>query len=361
MKKVIIADTIAKYDSENGHPFGHYMNFSKQYYRALSPNYEVLIACAKMVKHHLPGDIETIELKFAVKYKAKNGRMAKLVNIIKQQLNLMSVLLKEADLIIIQSPDSLLQLFPLAVYFGRKKILCVAYRDLLQKDNRLWRRAKRLLFAMYRRKISGIITGIEEVGRKYGLEYLVIPDYINLEDSPEKPNADFTYDLAILGINSRSKNLEDVVRSFRNTKYRVLIAGRFVDKTQLSEIKSISSSNVIIKDEYIDDKTYKDIMQKARFIALPYNPTTYKLQSSGVFYEALYSGTPVICSNTSFLKIVRERRLGYVYENSISESICILDNIEIYEAYRKNVISFVDEVQKESISKINYFIESRLK
>ena len=91
-------------------------------------------------------------------------------------------------------------------------------------------------------------------------------------------------------------------------------------------------------------------------MALPYDPKAYTLNSSGVFYDAIYHLKPVITSNTEFFKRVQENNLGYVYINSISESINILDDTKIYENYVNNIKNYVEKINKDNKNKLIEFL-----
>ena len=97
-------------------------------------------------------------------------------------------------------------------------------------------------------------------------------------------------------------------------------------------------------------------MQSTKFVAFPYNPMVYKLNSSGVFYDAIYHLKPVITSNTEFFKRVRENNLGYVYINSISESMNILDDANIYKDYVNNIKNYVENLNKDIKHKLIKFL-----
>lgn len=357
MKKLVIADIIGKYDKITGQPFGHYLNFFEQYSELLGKDYEVIVTASHRYKEFLSNKTNFIPLNFEIEYKLTRSKIRRLFNTTKQILNLVRVLSIKSDILLLQSPDSLLPLLPLAFFFGKKKIYIVFYKDLLQDGSALKRKAKKFLFSLYRKKISGVISGIEKVAKSYKLPYIVLPDYLKLNTAKNVKNSNMKYDVAVLGINSRSKDLIDVVNSFRNTNYKVIIAGKFVDQSFFEEVKSLATENIQIVNEYIDRKKYQEILSNSRFIALPYKPDVYKLQSSGIFYEAIYNSKPVICSDTSFFKIVREKNLGFVYTKTIAESLKIINNKDYYKEITSNIEKFTTEILIESTSKLLRFLK----
>ena len=86
---------------------------------------------------------------------------------------------------------------------------------------------KRGLYALCRRKISGVICPNAAIGAAYGRPMCVVSDYISTGTmQPPVPYAQKRYDFGMVGLITSDKGVVEAAKQLRNTPYRVLIAGR---------------------------------------------------------------------------------------------------------------------------------------
>jgi len=367
-KTIIIAETIGKYDSESGRPFGHYLEFFRQYSLMLSVYFRIVISASPRYKNCLISDLcESFIPLLETEYKNKPNFFHRVKIVGTQMLNIWKVLLNAGDIILFQSIDSVWGFLPLIFYFGKKQIYFVLYKDLINRGSKTKSWIKRMIFSLAGRRIAGIISGTKAVGalyKSFSIPVLVVPDYVKIVDECAKKQSheidtERHYDIAILGINSRSKDLTDVVESFKHSKYRVIIAGKFTDDVYYEEIRDLISDaeNIILINKYIPEETFGNILHNARYVLLPYLSNAYGAQSSGVFYDALYAEKPVICRETDFFMSVSEQKLGLVYHSTVRECIPLLDNHSLYNSFESNIRTYVYTLNKGVVTRIHNFLK----
>jgi len=357
-EKLLIADCLGKHDGK-GKLFGHYLKVFEQYYQILKDNFEISLGVTKEYQEHINFCNKFFTIRFGLNYSntyKKYNIFDKYVSILKEVINIIIVLNSNYSIILFQQTSCMFSLIPIALYFGKKRIFFIIYKDYLNSGGRFKRQLKYFLYNLAKKKIKGLIVGIEELGKIYNHNYLVMPDYLFNKRFISVIQMPLKYDIAIIGIITSSKNVIDVVSSFYKTKYRVIIAGKFKDNEQYKKVCQFNSENITIINDYISRESYNDILHSTRFVALPYDPAVYKLNSSGVFYEAIYHLKPVIASNTVFFKRVKQNKIGYVYINSISESINILDDSKIYKDYIDNIKKYVKKINRDNKNKLVEFL-----
>jgi len=359
-EKLLIADCLGKHDGK-GMPFGHYITFFEQYYKILKDNFEISLGVTKEYQKHLNFCNKFFTIRFGLNYGdtyKKYNIFDKYISISKVIINIITVLNSNYNIILFQQIKNMFSLIPFALYLGKKRIFIIVYKDYFNSGGKIKRLLKRLLYVLAKRKIKGLIVGMEELGKIYNHNYLVMPDYIFTSKYIDESTASIKYDIAVLGIITNAKQIIDVVMSFYKTKYQVIIAGKFKDNEQYKKVCQFNSDNITIVNDYISRKRYFNIIQSTKYVALPYDPIEYKLNSSGVFYDAIYHLRPLITSDTVFFKRVKENKIGYVYKNSIRESKEILEDTKIYREYVNNTKEYVKSINKDNKNKLIKFLSS---
>lgn len=354
-EKLLIADCLGKHDGK-GKLFGHYFTVFEQYYQILKNDFEISFGVTREYKRKINFCDNFFIIRFSQNYSKKLNKFDKYIFLLKEIVNIITVLNSKCSIVIFQQTNFIFSIIPLVFYFGKKKIFFIVYKDYLNSGGTIKRQLKYFLYNLIKKKIKGLIVGMEEVGKIYNHNYLVMPDYLFNSRLINDSAVPIKYDIAVIGIINISKQVFDVVSSFYNTKYKIIIAGKFKDNEQYRKVSQFNSNNITITNEYLSREKYRDILQSTKFMALPYDPKAYTLNSSGVFYDAIYHLKPVITSNTEFFKRVQENNLGYVYINSISESINILDDTKIYENYVNNIKNYVEKINKDNKNKLIEFL-----
>ena len=229
----------------------------------------------------------------------------------------------------------------------RSKVICTFFLD--GYHNGIVGKVKQWVFEKAQKKIDLIIaTGpnlkFKNCKTVYVPDYYYIPDkYDALRNNPKEEKA------VCLGTMNSGKQLEDMVEAFNKTGYPLYIAGRFFDKDRCKRLKDMAADNVTIEDRYLSDKEYLDIISKAKYTVLPYNPTQYNRQTSGVMQEAVFTGS-IVVTYDDILKGNKVPGIGFSSWSELSEDMLRkADTAAIAEEYSKliNTVFSFDSVKEK--------------
>ena len=356
---VLIADPYCSINN-NGEPSGHYIHFFKDMKNVMEKDFTVIIACSEEYQKYLSGPFVTVPSNPSGDQLEKLSSFSRLsVLNIKPITTIRRLLQLDVDAIIFQAsslPALLLSILTTSSKFTRgKRIFLTIYNDQISGKH-IKDRTRRLLFFLAKKRISGIITGIPDLAEIYQIKTLAIPDYFSR--TPEiitEAKSFFKYDIAQLGIVNEGKNVEKVAEIFKDTDLKLVIAGRFNSRERYEAFRNSIRDypNISLINKYLADQEYQAILKESRFVVLPYE--TNKLQSSGVYYEALLNLKPVLVSNAPFFKDVTEKGLGYKYDELSSNIGDFLRNEDNYQALRKNIYDYISRIQNVSKDRILEF------
>lgn len=333
MKKIIIADIASI--KLNNKIFGHYSSVAMMYRNLLHTETDVSVAGGPIYSAdfangnliQLPYDFELSSLS------TKKGRLKFKLRSIKNGINLFK---KAKGTGVICQPYSFMS-WMIAIILAAKgsDIYLIEYRNELDKKFNCF------LFNLAKKKIKGVICPNEDVGKCFGLPYVVVPDYIYDKDrypvSSQSPN----YDFGMFGIMSNGKDIDDVIRTFSKKKHKVLIAGCFIDQDRYKKFIDAKSDNVTIINRYLSDDEYHEFIGNVKYVLLPYNEN-YKNASSGVIFDALFHHKPIITRRLANFLMVEEKNIGWLYDASLSElnSDKLLDK-NIYDDIVRNIEKYL--------------------
>lgn len=228
---------------------------------------------------------------------------------------------------------------------------------LIEYKNELTSSLDRILFGLAKRKIDGILCPNSKIGDKYRLPYFCVSDYVyDKEDYPifEKK---CQYDFGVFGIMSSGKDIKHVIKTFAGTKYRVLIAGYCGGRYE--DFIKESASNITIIDKYLSDEEYSDSIRRTKIVILPYKDD-YKNQSSGVVYDVLFRGKPVLTRKYDNFKFINSYHVGETYDKTIDE---IDLDLMVQKAqsgwYYEQVKKFITQ-NRNQIKDLEHFIKERV-
>lgn len=345
---MIIAD-ISSFSS-NGHLIGHWPQVAQLYMKALQDSYDVKVAGSELYNSYFSNQ-DLIVLPYSNQGLVELGMKEKIKKIRREIKNCLMVLNGDDPDILFQSSGFTSIIITLTL-FGRKiknkNIFLIEYGYYI--NNKI----DRFFFRHAKKHINGILVSKDDVGRKYNCPYCVIPDYLYFEDPASKGAIkNIQYDFAVVGTMNSSKDLASVVRAFRNTSYRVIIAGFFRDRESLRTLKCQATKNITIKDQYLDDAEYSSIIEKSRFCLLPYKET-YNNISSGVVYDYLFRKKPVIAKRLSSFQFIEDNRLGILYDTSPAEAIESIRSLN-YDLCVKHIEMFL-ETQKKITETMKKFV-----
>lgn len=349
MKRVVIADISSI--KLNGNNFGHYHKVAVMYKTLLKKSGIDTIIAGGPVYHTKCDEIELINLPYDFELDCNKSKFQTLLMKLGTVINGIILFSRLDEDIVICQPYS----FPawmLSIMFAKKTtdIYLIEYK------NERYSRLNDILFKLVRRKIKGVICPNDLVGKAYEISYITVPDYIMTEENKKVEQAEYKYDFGMVGIMSMGKDIEDVIQSFSNTTYKVIIAGYFNNLQRYENFVKKSTSNITIINKYLTDEEYKNIVQSTKYMLLPYNKR-YSAASSGVIYDILFNGRPLITRDFINFHFVKEYGVGAVYKDTLRE--LDFEKLLTDDSVKKicaNIDTFLEDNYQNGVKLRNYIL-----
>lgn len=346
MKNIIISD-IASY-SFQGKSSGHYFAVARNYQEMFGD--KVIVAGGPVYKTGFADD-ELLQLPYNAGGSGIKVRLKTIINAIK--------LFKKAkgQIIVLQQCSTITTYLSLALFFGRESKLFIIQYNLEGLRSKIGK----LLFKLAKSKIDGIICPNDMVGRAFqGVPYCVVPDYIytGTENNVEIPYKDRKYDISIVGRISPEKGIVEVAQKLANTQYSILIAGKPQNNDIASELKSIcdNAKNIELHLGVIPDEEYYGYLRNGRYAFLNYSGE-YSERSSGVVFDTLFNGVPVIGKRCKSLQFIEDENLGYLYSDIRDCDISGLYISDVHNTYMEKIAIY--RVQQQiNIEKLRDFLNN---
>lgn len=214
------------------------------------------------------------------------------------------------------------------------------------------------LFKLAKNKINGILCPNDIVGTAFsGIPYCVVPDYIYTGDSyiNELSYSARKYDLCIVGRLVAEKGIAEIARKYKNTCFSLLIAGKPQSEEFANEIESIckESKNIELHLGFIPNEDYYSYLKNSKYAVLNYS-SEYSERSSGVVYDTLFNGVPVIGRRCKALQFIEDNNLGILYDDLDMFDIKEFFASEKHRVFLKNISKY-REKQKENVAILENF------
>ena len=166
--------------------------------------------------------------------------------------------------------------------------------------------------------------------------YLYFPHYIH----KGKKNKDkrILKQITYIGIYAREKNPHIIYPLSKNMNdYKFIFHINRINENNLILFKSLKKlKNVTLIKGSLDEKKYKEIINRASFIILPYDSFEYSIRGSGIFEEAVMNGAIPI--------VPEETWMGYKAKEYISDIICFKDGVKDIEKTIRRAEKRYDEI-----------------
>lgn len=330
MKEIIIADI--RTNTLAGVVTGHFVYLAKLYQKLFSKKCVVKVAGGPAYLKSF-SEAELLLLPYNI-----NGTTIK--DKINSFQNCRKLFRESVGKTIILQQSSVVTAFVAIVllYRGKSKLLMIQYSNAGVSNL-----VKRLFYCFAKKSIDGVICSNDNIGKAYGLPYIVVPDYIYIGDA-DLPSISFRekqYDFCIIGRLSPEKGVPDAIRSLRTINYKVLIAGKPQSDALGEEIRKEceGAANIELHLGYINDEDYLRYIQQSRYSVLNYQGE-YSVRSSGVVYDMLFNGTPVVGCRCNALKFIEEKGLGLIYDDIKKVDYSKLMDADFYEWCQKNIVEY---------------------
>lgn len=323
-KELIIAD-LRSNCSYHGISTGHFVPVAKMYQQIFKNSYSVKIAGGPVYNKYF-SDSELIKLPNNV----SGDSLFHKIKVLQNSLTLFRCI-KGKTLILQQSADFTTHLALALFYWGGAHIYLIRYSN---EGISSW--LKRVIYSLCKKKIDGIICPNDLVGKAYNRPYIVVPDYIYIDKatplgtSPKKSIK--KYDFCIVGRIAEEKGIAEVARWIENKEFSIIIAGKAQTEELAFELQKIcnNAKNITLKLGYVSDEEYNSILEQSKFAFMNYQGE-YSRRSSGVVFDTLFAGIPVIGKRCKALNFIEQYGVGYLYD-----SLSSITPIEIRELLQKN-------------------------
>lgn len=346
MKKIFISDI--RSNINNGKSIGHFIPVAKMYQKIFQQE-NVVVAGGPIYRKYF----DNSKL-LSLPYNISGTSLLDKIKTMKNCIRLFNA--AKGNTIILQQSSVITSFIGILLFYHSKsKLYLIQYSNECLKS-----KIGKLLYNLIRNKIDGIICSSEELGKMFKVPYCVVPDYIYTENKEICKEYDkLKYDFCILGRIAPEKGIIESAQKLVKTKYRVLIAGRPQTQDLANELRRICSSanNIDLILDYISDEQYIQYLNQSKYALLNYQQA-YSERSSGVVFDMLFSGVPVIGKECFALDFIRKENLGYLYSSLDNFSPELVMQKELYNQYIIN-IGYFRQKQAKLISKLQNFVYSK--
>lgn len=327
MEKIFIAD-VGSF-AYKGRSTGHYIPLAQNYVDVLDNQFQVIVAGGPCYRECFSGE-QFLELPFN---NPSNGWRDK-IHLFKNCIKLFKE--AEGETIVLQQSSITTAFIGIGLFYHKKSKLYVIEYSASSINSPI----KKLFYSLAKNKIDGILCPNEEVGKAFGRPYCVIPDYIFAGDANTGtiPYDNKKYDFCIVGRLAPEKGAVEVAKKFANTNVHLLIAGRPQTKELGDELEATckGASNIELHLGFIEREDYDRYLNESRYALLNYQGE-YSVRSSGVVFDTLFSGVPVIGQRCKALQFVEDEGCGHLYGSLESLSADELLNADVHSSYMKGI------------------------
>ena len=329
MKPELIIADLRSNCSYQGVSTGHFVPVAKMYYQLFSDSYSVKIAGGPVYERYFKNS-EIIRLPNNVSGDSWKHK----IKILQNSLKLFRVI-KGKTIIFQQSSDVTTHLALALFYWGGAKVYLIRY-----SNDGISSKFKQFIYLLCRNKIDGIICTNEVVGLAHKRKYIVVPDYIYIDKEvaghTNKIETQKKYDFCIVGRIANEKGIVEVARWIANLDFSIIIAGKPQTEELAQELQDAckNADNITLKIGYITDEEYQSILNQSKYAFMNYQGE-YSRRSSGVVFDTLFAGVPVIGTKCKALSFIEQYEVGYLYDS--------LDNFDT-----KTVMKLLDESERSA-------------
>lgn len=199
------------------------------------------------------------------------------------------------------------------------------------------------VWSLLKKKVKGIICPNDEIGKSFGVPYCVVPDYIYTGDIQNTSIAfeEKLFDFCIIGRLNEDKGVVETINALKNKECKLLIAGNPDSDSYKSEIQNaiIGAPNITLDLGFLPKEKYDHYIKYSKFAILNYQEE-YSNRSSGVVFDMLFAGVPVIGHKCKSLEFIEDMKMGILFDNIELFKPEIAYDERIYNMYINNIIEY---------------------
>lgn len=286
--KITLVDYIGNSD-ENGNPIGHPLKTVNTYYNLLKNDLNLEVVVPKNYKRLVEAD----DIKFLDYFKdmTEDNIFIKIVDIFKRYINIRKAFsISNNEIIWFMNIDFVLFLF-LLIHKPKNKLVVNMYNQKSIGKTSVKNLIKDFIYKKGIRKIDLIFSSDIKLDLKNSV---YIPDYFYDKSIYHKFSDNSEDYFLCIGNMNEGKNIEKLVEIFNKNSLKLKIIGKFWDEKKYELINEFANKNVEVKNTYLSEEEYYEMISKAKFVILPYKKELYNGRSSGVLLESLFMKKTVI-------------------------------------------------------------------
>lgn len=345
---IIIAD-LRSNCSYKGISTGHYIPVARMYQELFKEECKVLVAGGPVYESSFSNDC-FIKLPFNVSGDSFFHKLKLFCNSI-----CLFTKAKGRTIILQQSSDVTTHLALALFYWGGSRLYMIRY-----SCHGIDSIFKQFIYTLCRHKIDGIICPDQRVADAYKRPHIIVPDYIYVDKARSVSPSSFSnkkYDFCMIGRISEEKGIVEIAEILAKHNYKTIIAGKPQTQELADKLCQICKdcSHIELVLDYITDAQYHQYLNDSKYTILNYKGE-YSERSSGVVFDTLFAGVPVIGCKCKALQFIETNNVGYIYESadrlfaSRNEGVCICDLL--FEETQYNL--YLENIRKYRDTHVNY-------
>lgn len=219
---------------------------------------------------------------------------------------------------------------------------------------------KRLLWRMVSPKVHGVIATFPSVAQAYGKPFIIVPDYIyaakrsvSFPTYEERKN-----DICMVGNIYRDKGTVEALQWLIGKGLKIVVAGKIGETELEPEVRAMANrdKNIELHIGYVSDEQYHAILSNSKYCMLNYRGR-YNEHSSGVVYDALFHGTPVLSTATASTQMIKDYELGISFDNVNNLDLEKLSDVSLYDSFQSKISCYLQQ-QNQIIEQLSTFLHS---
>lgn len=347
MSRIVIADICSI--SVANQSTGHYFAVAQNYLDIFKNSDEVWVAGGPIYNQRFASNLIQLPYNFVVGDSKWGEKWRELMN-----CRALCKMVAKDDILIMQSVALVTAFVGLALFLHKPCRLFFIQYNTESINSPL----KKLLWKIVQSKVRGNICSFISVAQAYGKPYVIVPDYIYTQEQQMSfPSYDEReYDICMLGHIYRDKGVVDALQYLKGKGLKIVVAGKVGEPDLESELKIIAQTDKMIdlRMGYLKETEYHALMANSRYCMLNYRGK-YNEHSSGVIYDALFHGTPVLATNTISTKMVKEYGLGISFDNLNNLDTRKFSDVNAYVTFQSQILLYLRE-QRKTIEQLSDFL-----
>lgn len=347
MGKIVIADICSTSDANKS--TGHYFSVAQNFVDMFSQSYDVRVAGGPIYNQKFSSCLIALPYNHNAGESKWSEKFHELAN-----CRTLSKRVGDDDILIMQSIALVTAFVGVLLFFHKPcKLFFIQYNTECISSP-----LKRLLWKMVSPKVCGIIGTFPTVAQAYGKPYIIIPDYVYAQRNSVSFSTydEREYDVCFVGNIYKDKGVIEALQYLKGKGLKIIVAGKIGEPDIEHKLKSIASadSGIVLRIGFLTTDEYNEVLANSKYCILNYRGR-YNEHSSGVVYDALFHGTPVLASATASTQMVKDYALGISFTNLSEIDMTKLSDANFYAKCQERIVKYLTQ-QREIIGQLSHFI-----